>query len=341
MSNVILTTACNLRCPCCFAGGLTAPPAAGRGLSAEDFAARLDFLARSGIDEARLIGGEPTLHPLFTDFVEQARQRFAHVVVFTHGLIGARPLAYLAGLPPEGLTVLVNTTATRHADGPTTAEQRRRADVLRRLGPRAVLGYTITNPRPPLADLLPLIAATGCRPDVRLGLAQPIDGGDNVWLHPRHYRAAGQAVAAFATQAHAQGVRVHFDCGFVACMFAPDERAQLAAAGVDVAFRCSPVLDLDVNGDALACFPLGRRARLSPEAGATAAPLRDRLAALTAPYRVAGVYKECSACPLKARGECPGGCLAATLRRFQATPVRLTVPSNRPAGVPTAHSAQE
>lgn len=331
MANLTLTTACNFHCAYCFAA-----PAARDGdyLTTEDFARRLDFLERSGIHEARLIGGEPTLHPDFRRFVELAMERSLRVIIFSHGVISERPLAFLEALPPEACTVLVNATAARRPTGPTAAESCRRTETLRRLGPRAILSFTIDSPRPALAPLLPLIVATGCRPEIRLGLAQPIAGGSNVYLHPRHYRDAGRAVAEFATAAHRQGARVHLDCGFVPCMFSPDETERLSTAGVVLQFNCNPVLDIGPDGGVIACFPLGQQMRLELTPAATAADLRHRFEAGASHYRAVGVYRECSSCPYKADGRCPGGCLAATLQRFTHADIRLVAP--RPGRSPDA-----
>lgn len=323
MANLTLTTVCNFRCPFCFAAPVGRD---GAFLSTEAFAQRLAFLERSGIREVRLIGGEPTLHPEFGRFVTLALERFSHVVIFSHGVISERPLALLASLPPEACTVLVNATATRQPGGPTPAEAGRRAATLRRLGPRAILSYTIDQPHPALDPLLELIAATGCQPEVRVGLAQPIAGGDNTYLHPRRYRDAGRALAHFAAVAARQGVRLHLDCGFVPCMFSPDDRQRLREAGVVLQFNCNPVLDVAPDGGVIACFALGRQASLPLTAEATAAELRQAFTTRLRHFRAAGIYRECFSCPAKARGECPGGCLAATLQRFHRSDIRLVVP---------------
>jgi MoaA/NifB/PqqE/SkfB family radical SAM enzyme len=50
------------------------------------FEQRLDFLDRSGIDEIRLIGGEPTLHPQLPELIRHARAAgFEEVCVYTNG----------------------------------------------------------------------------------------------------------------------------------------------------------------------------------------------------------------------------------------------------------------
>lgn len=338
MANLIVSAVCNLRCAYCFAR--EAQPASGAAfISLSDFDARLDFLNRSGVSETRLIGGEPTLHPQFPELVRRALARGRHLVVFSHGLIPAPALEALASVPAEACTVLVNMNAARGPAGPSEAEQRQRRATLVKLGPRALPGWTIAAPSFRLDDLLPEILETGCRPVLRVGLAQPVLGGANRWLHPKQYPGVGARLAAFARRAAEAGIRLELDCGFVRCMFTDAELQTLTQAQTDFGWRCSPVLDIDLDGRARHCFPLGNFAHVALSDAGQASGLREALARQTRPHRLAGVYKECSACPFKLSGECPGGCLAATLRRFRDAPIRLTVPAN-PLATPLA-SPQE
>jgi hypothetical protein len=74
------------------------------------------------------------------------------------------------------------------------------------------------------------------------------------------------------------------------------------------------------------CFPLSSLVRLSLEPDSDATAMRSAFEQRTDPYRRAGVFRECSTCHFKVAGECPGGCLAMTLRRFRHTPFTLRVP---------------
>lgn len=333
MANLTVTAVCNMRCPYCFATAHMQDIQQSQDetfISMAAFARQLDFLQRSQIDQVRLIGGEPTLHPQFPELVACARQRGMALLVFSHGLIPERALACLEALPESACLVLINTNATKAANGPTSAEMARRRQTMRRLGQRALPGFNIYTPHFDLDFLLPLIAESGCRRAVRLGLAQPIWNGNNRYLHPKHYPQVGTSIAQFARRAAGAGVRVEFDCGFVRCMFAEDDLVALQQAQADIGWRCNPILDVSMDGQAIHCFPLTGRvqtplfaAPLSAAPNATA--LRAQLAAQTAPYRAAGIYRECSTCVFKQRGECTGGCLSQTMRRFHHDPFRVTV----------------
>ena len=268
------------------------------------------------------MGGEPTLHPQFVALVERARVAGLRLVVFSNGLMPAEALAYLASLPVAECTVLVNVN-----DPQTVAagQHEQRLATIHRLGARALLGFTIYRPDFDLDFLLPILAEAGCRPALRLGLAQPCLSGRNQFVFPSQYVGIGARIARFADRAAQAGMRIELDCGFVRCMFSDQDLEVLQAAHADVGWRCSPILDVDLEGRVIHCYPLSGLGSL-PLAGDDARSLRSAFEDLVWPYRHAGVFAECSLCPLKASGECPGGCLAVTMRRFRSTPFSLTVP---------------
>ncbi|HRQ42016.1 MAG TPA: radical SAM protein [Chloroflexota bacterium] len=328
MANLAISNVCNLSCPYCFAAMFMnrANEATTRPfITPEAFAQRLDFLERSHISQVRLIGGEPTLHPQFTTLVQLARQRGFTILVFTHGLMRARPLACLTALSPDECLVLVNMNATRSGQLPDAAETAQREAVVRQLGPRALLGFNIYRPQFDLEPLLTLIQNANARPAIRLGLAQPMLAGANAHLHPKQYPAVGRQIAQFARRAAAVGISLEFDCGFVRCMFTEEELTQLKEAGADVAWRCNPILDISLDGRAIHCFPLTGRVETAV-ATQDAATLRQQLTTQTQAYRLAGIYRECSFCPYKQQAACTGGCLAQTMRRFHQRALRFVVP---------------
>lgn len=321
MANLVISAVCNQDCAYCFTADHRQPGHDFLPLSA--FGERLDFLARSGIQEARLLGGEPTLHPQFPELVERALAAGKQVVIFTNGMMPETALTCLEALPVEQCTVMVNVN---QPNGDRAAHERRRA-TMRRLGERALPGFTIYRPDFQPEFLLPLMAETGCKPVIRLGMAQPCLSGGNRHLLPNQYRAVAVKIVRFAQAAARTGVVLDFDCGFVRCIFSDTDLEALRAAGAKVGWRCNPILDVDLAGNVLHCFPLAQLGGLPLTSQSDAAALRRVFAERTRPYRQAGVFQECTACPFKAGGECPGGCLAATIRRFRHTPFRLEVPA--------------
>lgn len=332
MANLVITDQCNLACPYCFAQSYLQQEKAegnptGAFISREAFEARLDFLVRSGVGEVRLIGGEPTLHPQFEALIAAAQQRGLKVIVFSHGVMKDSALRCLEQLPLDQCTVLINANAS-HPAADSERLMVRRQTALLRLGERALPGCNLYTSNIKLDWLIPLIMETGCRKAVRLGLAQPIVGADNLYLHPKQYRIIAEKIVRFAERAAEYGIRAEFDCGFVRCMFSDKELATLRRLDADIGWRCSPVLDIAMNDTAIHCFPLTNFATVAFDATTDdAAGLRTALAQQVAPYRQAGIYKECSSCAYKAAGECSGGCLGVTVRRFREGAIRVRVPA--------------
>jgi radical SAM protein with 4Fe4S-binding SPASM domain len=324
MANLTVSAVCNQHCPYCFTSDHLNDGRASRSfLEIGDFDTRLDFLDRSGIDQVRLLGGEPTLHPQFPELVGRARARGKKIVVFTNGLMSEESLACLEELPATECTVLVNVNDPAEAGEETTERQRA---AIHRLGERALLGFNIYRADFQPDFLLSLIAEASCRLAVRLGIAHPCLSGDNRYIHPNQYVSVGQKIVRFARVAARAGVTVEFDCGFVRCMFSDEDLKTLEALGADVGWRCNPILDVGIDGQVIHCYPLSRLGNLplTPETDAPA--LRSAFESLTRSYRQAGVFQECSTCPFKLSGVCPGGCLAATMRRFRHTSFSLVVP---------------
>jgi len=327
MANLVISNVCNLHCAYCFARDfLNAEDEGPDGafISEQAFEERLDFLERSGIEDVRLIGGEPSLHPRFGELLQRAERRFQKIVVFSNGILSDTALAALEALPPEHLTVMVNLGASRASGDMSEAEQRRRGQALHRLGERVIAAYTIAGADFNCDPLVPLILENGCRKSIRLGLAQPALAGKNAYLHPKQYPVVGKRIVAFALRSARAGLRVEFDCGFVRCMFTNEDLEKLAEVDAYTGWRCNAVLDIDLQGQISHCFPLAGRfvAAFSPQV--CAAELREGFTAQTKPYRVAGIYKECSTCPYKLGNQCTGGCLAATLTRFRKASFHFT-----------------
>ena len=64
MANISVTAICNLRCDYCFArAALDGCSQSAPHMPLSVYERVLGFLERSGINQVRLLGGEPTLHP--------------------------------------------------------------------------------------------------------------------------------------------------------------------------------------------------------------------------------------------------------------------------------------
>lgn len=316
MANISIHTRCNRECDYCFAReSLDAAEEMPASISFGLFDRILDFLERSRIEEVRLLGGEPTLHPRFPGLVERAAGRGFNLLVFSNGLIPDAALQCLSELPADRVRVLINAAEPRHSDRHTVERQQNTMSVL---GSRTMLGVNVYKPDLGLAYLLDYIQNFHLVKRIRLGLAHPVFTGHNRFLHPRYYSAVGKTIAGFAREAEGMNVTLEFDCGFVPCMF-PSDFFRAKNGLSNVGMRCNPILDILPDGSVISCYPLCSVHQEALPATRNADWLREKFENALLPYRVLSVFKECADCPLKDRGYCLGGCLAASMRRLRSS----------------------
>jgi MoaA/NifB/PqqE/SkfB family radical SAM enzyme len=323
MTNLIISRRCNQNCSYCFAGDQTSGGEAPDFLSIDAFEQRLDYLDRSGITQARFLGGEPTLHPQFPELVRRARAHNKIIIIFTNGLMPASALTALEELPPEQCSMILNMSATGKAAAAKISVQRR-ADLLKRLGSKIQPGCNIYRVNQELDSLIRLIIESGCKKAIRIGLAQPTLDGNNDFLPTRYYAQVGDQITHFAYRAAQEGIRIELDCGFVRCMFSEDAIERLSALGIELNWDCSPIIDIDTDGKVFHCFPLSTRYTSHIDQENTASDLRLEFLKNTEPYRQTGIYKKCSICRYKHELSCSGGCLSNIIRRFSSKPIHLT-----------------
>lgn len=295
--NILLTTACNLACNYCFAQSLRC------GAGQQEMTLReLEWLLfnrlNPDVDEVRLMGGEPTLHSLYPEVMRLANEHGHIVTVFTNGTQAV--LRQTSPDLPYRVLLNLNDWSFYSED-----QQTEILNNLAALGEKVSLGYTVTRPDFDLSMHRGLIREYGLRRVIRLGLAQPIIGGKNVYLPEEHLAAAHASIADWATELAKDDIRLNFDCGFMRCHFDDRRIEQLIRAGTILRFECSPALDVGPGLRAWRCFAFSNGPSLDLRKVADLQSARewfDRRDRYLAP--------QWDACPRHQTDWCQGGCLA-------------------------------
>jgi hypothetical protein len=322
MTNISITSLCNRSCSYCFAAGAFGTTREHDHMSRECFASALDFLQDSGIEQARLLGGEPTLHPDFPFFVNQVLARGLRLLVFTNGLMPDKALNALARTTEEQAGILINAAAQGQV---TMAQQERLNTVMNQLGPRAVLGFNITSAGVRLDFLLDRIDRWKLARTLRLGLAHPCISHDNHYLHPNYYSRVGDTILSFAALAGARNIALEFDCGFVPCMFPAVGLERLGKTVDAIGRRCNPLPDILPDGRVIPCYALAGLCGQSLWEQHAAKDVQKRFEEQLAVYTAGGIFQTCSICTYKTSGQCNGGCLAGAIRRIRQSSFSLSI----------------
>ncbi len=312
MPNLLITGYCNRSCPYCFARGKIRKNGSGRRtakkeISLENAAYVVDFLKRSGHEVYSLLGGEPTLHPRFREIADHALSRGMTVRIFSNGLMDASVCRYIFR---NNLAVILNI----NEPGDTPPAQRQQLEtVFENLGPNIWPGFNIYREDFDLSFLFRMIDRFRFNRAVRIGLAQPVHGGDNEFLSPEKYRSVGKRLAAFAAEADRNDIRLNFDCGFVPCMFRTAEMGRLVAAHADLKFSCGPTIDIDPDLNTWSCFPLSSIQNRRLTDFSTLGEVMDHYGRFLGSYASSGIFPRCGRCRFLHRRQCPGGCVSHKL----------------------------
>ena len=330
MANLSITRRCQRRCGYCFAK-YELTHGAETDMPPETYETALDFLERSGFPEVRLLGGEPTEHPRFREYVDKALERSFRVVVFSGGLVPQAALDHMATLPSDRLCVVLNTADPVNDPAPLVKRQK---EVCRTLGERVMLGINIYDPDQDASHVFEWVAEHGLCRTIRVGAAHPAWGGGNGFLRLRPLQPVSLFERLVAMGAEV-GVEIGFDCGFTPCMFSSSfvdshadlfmppkaNRDDVQTEGLveSVGVRCNPVVDILPEGECIACYALSRAFRL-PLCGN-----RDELVAAfnreLEPMLPVGIYRDCAHCNYRKTGMCNGGCRARRAQRLRPDPL--------------------
>lgn len=258
MANIAVTTYCNLRCPYCFADEMIEQTH--KNIDLDQFRRILQWISRTPNNHIGIIGGEPTLHPQFSEILKEVniytRELRTSATIFTNGI-------HLDQYVPEignAIGLLINVNAPE-----TMAPEKWRAinetlEHLNLLGwfipgrAKANIGVNMWPDRDNYDFIWDIVDRYGID-HVRTSVSAPITDeyrNRKQW----YYTAMKPIFLHFVDQAIERGVHLGADCNQIPdCYFTKDEldKVYLAMDGRHNGI-CNPVVDITPDFTATACF---------------------------------------------------------------------------------------
>lgn len=311
MANISITNVCNKKCVYCFAND-TLDEFGKTYIDEITFEKALDYLERSGIKQARLLGGEPTLHPKFTHFVKKALSRNFDIMVFSNGLASIKTIDFLTSLPEGRLSILLNTIHPIENNIQGTKHQH---EFMERLGKHTIAGINLYSAKQEHDYVLEYVHKYNLKKEIRLGISHSVLSQNNTFLHPKEYQKIGYNIALFKQKAKKEGVSLGFDCGFVPCMFPKEYYELLSEELTKAGTCCHPIIDMLTDGSFIACYPLNNFLKIKIHEQLHARNLIEQFEKSLKPYKQSGIYPHCTSCQLF-NNRCNGGCMAYRIQRF-------------------------
>jgi Radical SAM superfamily/4Fe-4S single cluster domain len=314
MSNVVLTSKCNRRCKYCFALD-TFDDENENYIKFGDLINIADKVSASNETSIGLLGGEPTLHPLFYEILLYVIERGIFVSVFTNGLCSDDLIDKIEGLiQRKGFKFIVNTN---HPDIESKENSQRQHKFLKTFNTICDISVNIFDPDLDLDYVDEIMCSTDLHDRrIRLGIAQPIIGETNCFLPSESYPLVSERIVKLAEEVFKRNNIVSLDCGFPLCAFTDTQLGKLRRMNASLQFVCDLALDFAPGNQAWSCFPMSKLNKIDYDPYETLENIADRLRSYTKKLRKRqnfGLYNECADCIYRKNSVCAGGCLSYAL----------------------------
>ncbi len=320
--NLIITDYCNRSCPYCFAREKVdlageRSGAEPKHMSLVDFERCLRFLERSQNLNLKLLGGEPSIHPQLPEMVSIAIAQGFNLTIFTNGLWPEPVRAFFMEFQDAKVQFVLNVNEPdRQADW-ENAQQRRTMEIA---GQRIILGFNIYHEDFDLLFMADLIDTYSLKRSIRLGLAQPIVRKQNAHLSNSQLAQAGKRLVRQLVALEQRDIVGGIDCGFPLCMFDEADLGKLIRS-VSPGFNsvCQSVIDVGPDLKVWPCFPLSDVLNVHLRDFQTRQEINEYYLKRMTPLRSFGSTDACVGCKFLRRNQCCGGCLARTIRSWEAS----------------------
>ncbi len=321
MPNVLLTQRCVRSCPYCFAKEQMSSSQSESLLPWEDLIYLADLILSSHERHISLLGGEPTLHPDFVDYVIYLLERGLSITVFTSGIMSKRKLEHMVsafgGIEREKLTFVCNLNDPELSP-PSEIEKTRL--FLEEFGSNTVPGFNIYRPDFDLEFLFQYINRFGLARMIRLGLTHPIPGAQNRYISIDEIGAVANRLLSYSPLFERFRISPNLDCGFPMCALTDEQIGNIfRLTGGNVRFGCSPAFDIGPDMSVWCCFPLSNYHMKSVyEFDSIKEIVRfyeEKLERIR--VEIGGIYEACDNCIYREEKKCAGGCVAHGLSAFR------------------------
>lgn len=321
MANVLLTERCVRSCPYCFAKKHMADKLEDDILSWQNLIYIADLVQASNENHISLLGGEPTLHPNFVEYVIYLIERGFHVNVFTSGIMAENKLSdatrMLSEIPIERLSFVCNLNDPEKSNFSEVESVKR---FLKIFGHITTPGFNIYHPDFSLDFIFDYVNRFGLIKHLRLGLAHPIPGKKNKFVGLPDMKAMANRLMSYQEHFERFRVKPGLDCGFPLCTFEDEEIGKLfKLAQGRLTFGCGPAIDIGTDMNVWACFPLSNFHKKSLFEFDSMREVIDYYQEIHRKVRieVGGIYEKCDDCLYREDNLCSGGCIAHVLSNFQ------------------------
>lgn len=258
MPNIAILNSCNLRCPYCFADNMIQEES--KVMSLETYKKVLKLCANSPRERLGIIGGEPTLHPDFSNILIETSAYCSetgnHAVLFTNGINLGN---FLGELSRDFFSILINLNSPKY-----TGEDnfKKIQDVLaythKKLNwaEKISIGVNIHHELDDYDFLYKTIEDFKIR-KVRVSYVAPTYKDYNT-NKLAYYMTAKRKFLTVCSEIYKRGAVVDLDCNYVPFCYLTESESEMLRRTLNptatLSNRCEPVVDITTDLKVVACF---------------------------------------------------------------------------------------
>ena len=320
MANIIIDSYCNLKCPYCFANDVIA--AHKDYISLDSFNHIMDFVLKSNDKRVGIIGGEPLLHPKFTDICEHIINKTPEdfiAVIYTNALLLDKYVKLISSSQKFRLLVNVNS--------PSDQGEENYQKLIKNLDElyfeyafkhKVTLGLNLYKENQDLNFFLSLVDRyKEFVKAVRVSVSIPWDKSKGAFYT---FEKMIPLVKVLLKELNQREVGVMFDCNKIPVCLIDKELAMLIFRSEQLSKKpylstnrlsaCSPVIDIDQRGNAIRCFALSEYLKVNIDDFNNLNELIEYFHSNIDKKFKTKPLEDCKDCEEFSTNLCYGGCLA-------------------------------
>lgn len=282
-------------------------------ISLENVEKVIAFLSKTHCEAIQLAGGEPTIHPKFTEIMTLLLKNNLRVNLLTNALWTPELNAFFAKISPVSLGFLLNID---HPKRYSDTEQKRLEENLAFLSNRGniTLSFNLFEKKPDYNYIFDLVKKFGFK-NLRLSFSMPVkfEGKTNTYLPIEDYKQAAGYIMDFTHKAEELGASVGMDNAVPICMFTPEELSELMIKQVispQRNFVCYPAIDIGPDLSVWRCFGTSKLFNKKLDEFTSLEEIFDYYQHMSRLYQFRFYpLKECENCEHAKKERCQGGCI--------------------------------
>lgn len=319
MPNIMLTYGCNLKCPYCFANEFVNKKS--NYITEENFVKAIEFLTREDDTRIGLIGGEPTLHPKFKEFLEYLinNRKVVEATIYTNGILLDRCINQI--IAPK-FRLLVNCNSPEEIGENQFEKLRNNLQLLvndHYMRDRMNLGINLYKDDLDYSYIIELLKECGLH-RVRISLTVPDFSTCGNMNAIEYFKSRKPFLLKFLADMQKNNILPYYDCNKPPyCIWTVEEKEWLENMVAqyhvesnligDHAF-CFPVIDILPNLQAVRCFGMSEYEKVNIDDFAGVSEIASYFLNHidSASYQIPAV-EECKECRKRQTRKCTAGCI--------------------------------